>query len=50
MTFRVPNGWVEWGLLGTNLRLSDLWNDFVDRFSGEAEDDVDDSTDEEDAD
>ena len=47
---RSANGWVEWGLLGTNLRLSDLWNDFVDRFSGEAEDDVDDSTDEEDAD
>jgi hypothetical protein len=47
---RSANGWVEWGLLGTNLRLSDLWNDFVDRFSGEAEDDVDDSADEEDAD
>lgn len=47
---RNANGWVEWGLLGTDLRLSDLWNDFVDRFSGEAEDDVDDSTDEEDAD
>lgn len=47
---RSANGWVEWGLLGTDLRLSDLWNDFVDRFSGEAEDDVDDSTDEEDAD
>ena len=47
---RSANGWVEWGLLGANLRLSDLWNDFVDRFSGEAEDDVDDSADEEDAD
>lgn len=47
---RNANGWVEWGLLGTNLRLSDLWNDFVDRFSGEVEDDVDDSADEEDAD
>ena len=47
---RNANGWLEWGLLGTNLRLSDLWNDFVDRFSGEAEDDVDDSADEEDAD
>lgn len=47
---RNANGWVEWGLLGTDLRLSDLWNDFVDRFSGEAEDDVDDSTDEEDSD
>jgi hypothetical protein len=47
---RSANGWVEWGLLGTNLRLSDLWNDFVDRFSGEAEDDVDDSPDEEEPD
>ena len=47
---RNANGWIEWGLIGTDLRLSDLWNDFVDRFSGEAEDDVDDSTDDEDAD
>ncbi len=47
---RSANGWVEWGLLGTNLRLSDLWNDFVDRFSGEAEDDAEDSADEEDPD
>lgn len=44
---RTANGWVEWGLLDTNLRLSDLWNDFVNRFSGEAEDDVDDSVEEE---
>jgi hypothetical protein len=42
---RNANGWIEWGLLGTDLRLSDLWNDFVDRFSGEAEDDVEDSSD-----
>jgi hypothetical protein len=47
---RSANGWVEWGLVGTDLRLSDLWNDFVDRFSGEAEDDVEDSDDEDDSD
>jgi hypothetical protein len=47
---RESNGWVEWGLAGTDLRLSHLWNDFVDRFSGEAEDDVDDSVEEDDAD
>jgi hypothetical protein len=47
---RNANGWVEWGLKGTDLRLSHLWNDFVERFGGEAEDDVDDSADEEDAD
>jgi hypothetical protein len=44
---RSANGWVEWGLVGTDLRLSDLWNDFVDRFSGEAEDDVEESGDDE---
>lgn len=47
---RSANGWIEWGLVGTDLRLSDLWNDFVDRFSGEAEDDVEDSDDESDSD
>lgn len=47
---RSANGWVEWGLVGTDLRLSDLWNDFVDRFSGEAEDDVEDSDDDDDSD
>jgi hypothetical protein len=45
---RESNGWVEWGLVGTDLRLSHLWNDFVDRFSGEAEDDVEESGDEDD--
>lgn len=38
---RSANGWVEWGLQGTDLRLTDLWNDFVDRFGGEVEDDID---------
>lgn len=40
------NGWTAWSLSGTNLRLSDLWNDFVERFSGETEDDIDESNDE----
>lgn len=44
------NGWVEWGLPGTSLRLKDLWNDFVDRFSGEAEDELEDLDDEEETD
>lgn len=47
---RNANGWIEWGLIGTDLRLSDLWNDFVDRFSGEAEEDVEYSGEDEDAD
>ena len=34
------NGWVEWGLVGTDLSLRDLWNEFSDRFSGEVEDDL----------
>ena len=38
---RSANGWVEWGLKGTDLRLNDLWNDHVDRFGGEVEDDTD---------
>jgi hypothetical protein len=44
------NGWSDWGVTGTDLRLGHLWNDFVDRFSGEAEDDVEESDDDEDAD
>lgn len=47
---RNANGWVEWGLVGTDLRLTDLWNDFVDRFSGEAEDDLEDSDNDDDSD
>ena len=47
---RNANGWIEWGLIGTDLRLSDLWNDFVDRFSGEAEEDVEDSGDDDESD
>ena len=34
---RTSNGWVEWYLQGSELRLSDLWNDFVDRYGGEME-------------
>ena len=44
------NGWADWGVTGTDLRLGHLWNDFVDRFSGEAEDDIEESEDDEDAD
>jgi hypothetical protein len=44
------NGWTAWRLSGTDLRLTDLWNDFVDRFSGEAEDDLEDSGDDDDSD
>ena len=47
---RSANGWVEWGLIGSDLCLSDLWNDYVDRFSGEVDDDVDDSENDEDSD
>ena len=47
---RESNGWTEWGVLGTTLRLNDLWNDFIDRFSGEAVDDLEDLVDEEAAD
>jgi hypothetical protein len=44
------NGWADWGVTGTDLRLGHLWNDFVDRFSGETEDDIEESEDDEDAD
>ncbi len=44
------NGWSDWGVTGTDLRLGHPWNDFVDRFSGEAEDDIEESEDDEDAD
>ena len=47
---RSANGWVEWGLIGSDLCLSDLWNDYVERFSGEVDDDVDDSDIDEDSD
>jgi hypothetical protein len=47
---RASNGWTAWRLSGTDLRLTDLWNDFVDRFSGEAEDDLEDSGDDDDSD
>lgn len=47
---RSANGWIEWGLIGSNLCLSDLWNDYVERFSGEVDDDVDDSDTDEDSD
>jgi hypothetical protein len=40
------NGWVEWGVLGSDVLLKDLWNDFVDRFGGELEDDTDENDDE----
>lgn len=50
VTKRESNGWVEWSLVGSELRLSHLWNDFVDRFSGEAEDDVEDSGEDDDSD
>jgi len=47
---RAANGWVEWGVSGSDVLLKDLWNDFVERFGGELEDDVDDDLDEEDED
>ncbi len=47
---RSANGWVEWGLQGTDSRLADLWNDFVDRFGGEVEDDLDEAIDDESSD
>jgi hypothetical protein len=47
---RSANGWVEWGVSGTDLRLADLWNDFVDRFSGEVEDVVEETNEDEDSD
>lgn len=47
---RAANGWVEWGVSGSDVLLKDLWNDFVERFGGELEDDIDDDLDEEDED
>jgi hypothetical protein len=47
---RAANGWVEWGVSGSDVLLRDLWNDFVERFGGELEDDIDDDADEEDED
>ena len=47
---RSANGWVEWGIAGLDERLIDLWNNFVDRFSGEAEDDAEDSGEDDDSD
>ena len=38
---RETNGWVDWGISGTQVLLKDLWNDFVERFGGELEDDLD---------
>jgi hypothetical protein len=47
---RAANGWVEWGVSGSDVLLKDLWNDFVERFGGEIEDGTDDLDDEEDED
>jgi hypothetical protein len=47
---RPSNGWTAWRLSGTDLTLNDLWTDFVDRFSGEVQDDVEDSGDDDDSD
>jgi len=47
---RAANGWVEWGVKGSDVLLKDLWNDFVERFAGELEDDIDDDADDEDED
>jgi len=47
---RAANGWVEWGVSGSEVLLKDLWNDFVERFGGEIEDDIDEEDDDEDAD
>jgi len=47
---RAANGWVEWGVSGSDVLLKDLWNDFVERFGGELEDDIDDDADEEEED
>jgi hypothetical protein len=41
---------VEWGVSGSEVLLKDLWNDFVERFGGELEDDIDEEDDDEDAD
>jgi len=43
---REANGWVEWGIQGSDVFLKDLWNEFVERFGGEIEDDVDEETEE----
>jgi len=43
----LKNGWVEWGVSGSDVLLKDLWNDFVERFGGDLEDDIDDDADEE---
>jgi len=48
---RNTNGWTDWGVSGTDTLLKDLWNTHVERFGGEAEDDIDtDDTDEDDED
>jgi len=47
---REANGWVEWGVSVSEVLLRDLWNDFVERFGGELEDDIDDDADEEEED
>jgi hypothetical protein len=47
---REANGWVEWGVKGSDVLLKDLWNDFVERFGGELEDDIDDDADEDEED
>jgi hypothetical protein len=38
---RETNGWIDWGISGTQVLLKDLWNDYVERFGGELEDDID---------
>lgn len=45
---RNSNGWTDWKLKGTDLDLNDLWNDFVGRFGGEVEDEIDELADDDD--
>lgn len=47
---RAANGWVEWGIQGSDVLLKDLWNEFVERFGGELEDDINDELEEEEED
>ena len=47
---REANGWVEWGIQGSDILLKDLWNEFVERFGGELEDDINDELAEEEED
>jgi len=38
---RATNGWIDWGLKGTDLLLIDLWNEYAERFGADAEEDPD---------